>query len=136
MNHSNSSCNFNFNPFYPGGSGNLTKMILQQSESYIKTCMSTWLLCEACIHTEKKKTFPQEKLLIACRDCAASCLGIVSLIISQPDTTDNHAFDCFLYCRECYNQCISSSEDASYFCASACDKCAEAMKELMVVQLN
>jgi hypothetical protein len=98
--------------------------------------MSTWLLCEACIHSEKKKTFPQEKLLVACRDCAASCLGIVSLIISHPAPLDEHAFDCFLYCRECYNECISSEEAATKFCGKACLQCAEAMKNLMLFHLN
>ena len=111
-------------------------MILQQSESYIKTCMSTWLLCEACIHSEMKKLFPQEKLLTACRDCAASCLGIVSMIISHPIPPEDHAFDCFLYCRECYNECMESPEEAIQFCGKACDDCADAMKELMLFHLN
>lgn len=111
-------------------------MLIQQSDTYIKTCMSTWLSCEACIHNEEKKLFPEERVLVACRDCAASCLSIVSLIIANPLPPDNRIFDCFLYCRECYNECKQITEEGVQFCAETCEKCAEAMKDLMIFHLN
>ena len=111
-------------------------MLLQQSDTYIKTCMSTWLLCEACIHNEQKKLNPQEKLMIACRDCAASCLSIVSMIITHPLPPESKVFDCFLYCRECYNECKNSSDEGTRYCGEICDQCTDAMKELLVFHLN
>ncbi len=111
-------------------------MLLQQTDTYIKTCMSTWLLCEACIHNEEKKPNPENKLVIACRDCAASCLSIVSMIIANPLPPENKIFDCFLYCRECYNECKDVREENVQNCGKVCDQCAEAMKELLIFHLN
>lgn len=111
-------------------------MLVQQNDTYIKSCMSTWLLCEACIHNEQKKMFPEEKLLMACRDCAESCLSIVSLIISTPLPPETKVFDCFLYCRECFNECMNVNDEGAQFCGQSCDKCAEALKELLVFHLN
>jgi hypothetical protein len=111
-------------------------MLLKQGDKYIKNCMSTWLLCEACIHNEQKKLFPKEKLLVACRDCASSCLSIVSQIITNPLPPEETVFDCFLYCRECYNECKDIHEAGAQSCGENCEKCAEAMKELLVFHLN
>lgn len=111
-------------------------MLLNRTDSYIKICMNTWLLCEACIHAEMKKLSPKEKLLQACGACSDSCLSLVTVFISNPVLAQQQVFDCFLYCRECYHECILSPEDDVVYCGEVSDKCAEMMKELMLFQLN
>ena len=98
--------------------------------------MNAWLLCEARVHTEQSKLFPQERLLKTCRDCAESCLSIVSNFISNPIAVQKHVFDCFLFCRECYNECMLHHDDDIAYCGEICEKCAETMKELMFFDLN
>jgi hypothetical protein len=98
--------------------------------------MNTWLLCEACIHTEKEKLFPEETLVQACKDCAESCLSVVTMFISNPVTVQKHVFDCFLYCRECFNECMQYPEDDIEYCGEVCGRCAEMMKELVLFNLN
>lgn len=111
-------------------------MILRQTENYIKVCMNTWLLCEACIHSEYEKLLPAERLIQTCQDCSRSCLTIVSLFINNPLTLQKDVFDCFLYCRECYNECMLHREEDIERCGEACNNCAETLKELMFFQLN
>ncbi len=111
-------------------------MTATQTHNYIKICMNTWLLCEACIHSEEKKMFPEEKLVRACRDCSESCLSVVSLIISNPEEVQKKVFECFLYCRECYHECVSSNDSDIQYCGEVCDHCADKMKELMQFHYN
>ena len=111
-------------------------MTLRQTDNYIRVCMNAWLLCEACIHTENEQLFPNEKLVQACHDCADSCLSIVCLFINNRVTDQKNIFDCFLYCRECYNECMLHKEEDIEYCGAVCDKCAESMKELMLFHLN
>ncbi|MBC7873921.1 MAG: hypothetical protein H7Y01_07995 [Ferruginibacter sp.] len=111
-------------------------MLLRQSDNYIKVCMNTWLLCEACIHTEKERLYPKQKLLQACHQCSEACLSLVTIFISNPLTVQQHVFDCFLYCRECYNECMLYKDDDIEYCGMICDKCAESMKELLFFSLN
>ncbi len=106
-------------------------MLLRQTDSYIKICMNTWLLCEACIHAESDKLFPKEKLLQTCSHCSDACLAIVAVIIRDPLIVQQYAFDCFLYCRECRNECRQYKEAAIEHCGSVCNQCAETMKELL-----
>ena len=120
----------------PGSGLQLTIMLLHQTDNYIRVCMNAWLLCEACIHTEQEKLSPKEKLLDACHRCSEACLSIVSVFISNPVTVRQHVFDCFLHCRECYNECMQYREDDIEYCGAVCDKCAETMKELMYFGLN
>jgi len=111
-------------------------MLLRQTDNYIKICMNAWLLCEACIHSEKEKIAPQEKLLQVCRDCAQSCLSVASTIINDPMAVQKQVFDCFLYCRECYTECILHKEQDIEYCGEVCGRCAETIKELLMFQLN
>ncbi len=111
-------------------------MILNRTDSYIKICMNTWLLCEACIHSEGQKLFPKENLLEACQSCSGSCLSLAAVFISDPLRAEEKVFDCFLSCRECYNECLLSTEEDIRYCGSICDKCAEMMKELLLFNPN
>ena len=111
-------------------------MILRKTDNYIKACMNTWLLCEACIHSELKNLLPKEKLIKSCRNCAQSCLSVVALFINDPVTVQKNVFDCFLYCRECYNECMQHPEEDIEHCGSICDHCADTIKELMFFHLN
>jgi len=111
-------------------------MLLRQKDSYIKICMNTWLLCEACIHAENEKLFPKERLLQACQACSSSCLSIVSGFISDQPAIQQHVFRCFLDCRECYNECLQFSEKDIQFCGETSAACAEMMKELLFFHLN
>jgi hypothetical protein len=111
-------------------------MILRQTDSYIKICMNTWLLCEACIHSEQEKLNRSDKLLQVCRDCAQSCLAIASQIINDPAAVQKNVFNCFLYCRECYNECMLHQEDDIEYCGQICGTCAEKIKELLYFHLN
>ena len=58
-------------------------MILQQTDSYIKMCMKTWLLCESCIHIEETSYYPRKKLISNWRICAHSCFEVVCKIINN-----------------------------------------------------
>ncbi len=111
-------------------------MIVQQSDNYIRVCMKAWLLCEACIYTEKDKSSPKEKLLMACHACAESCFSIVSILVSNSRALQQPVFDCFLRCRECYYECAKHIDDDIEYCGNVCDRCAEALKELMFFYLN
>ncbi|MEP6648070.1 MAG: hypothetical protein ABJC12_13355 [Saprospiraceae bacterium] len=108
-------------------------MILDLTDGYVKICMNTWLLCEVCIHAEEGKKIPKKKLLMACKQCSDSCMSVISMFISNSSSVHQKAFDCFLFCRQCHKEC--TDEDTEY-CASVCDKCAEMMKELMLLNLN
>jgi hypothetical protein len=98
--------------------------------------MNTWLLCEACIHSESQKLFPKEKLLEAWQSCSGSCLSLVAIFISNSLQAEKQVFDCFLSCRECYNECLLSQEEDILYCGNVCDKCAEMIKELLLFNLN
>ena len=111
-------------------------MLLNRTDNYIRICMNAWLLCEACIHSEKEKLFPKEQLLKACQDCSESCLSVVAVFINNPLLVQQQVFDCFLYCRECYHECMSWPEEDIAYCGSVCDKCAEMMKELLLFHPN
>ena len=111
-------------------------MILQQTDNYIRVCMNAWLLCEARIHTESGKLFPKEKLLKACQACSESCFSIVSILVSNSRTLQRPVFDCFLSCRECYNECILYDDADIEHCGAVCNRCAETLKELLLFDLN
>lgn len=111
-------------------------MIRSHTDSYIKVCMNTWLLCEACIHAENEKLFPKHSLLQACTACSESCLSLVSVFISDPLMVQQHVFECFLFCRECYNECMLCPETDIEYCGTVCDNCAEMLKELMFFHPN
>ena len=111
-------------------------MLLRQKDNYIRICMNTWLLCEACMHAEHEKLFPKEALIKACSACAASCLSIVSGFISEPAAIQHHVFKCFLDCRDCYNECLQYADQDIETCGAVCDECAEMMKELIFFHLN
>jgi len=108
-------------------------MILQQTDSYIKACMKTWLLCESCIHAETMSDSPRESLINKCRNCANSCFTVVCRIINYSDAVQESAFNCLLNCRECYQECEANadSEDIVH-CATVCRNCAELLKSLMI----
>ncbi|MEO7983097.1 MAG: hypothetical protein ABI688_03340 [Bacteroidota bacterium] len=111
-------------------------MTLRQTDNYIKACMNTWLLCEACIHAEKDAGLPNKRLIKIWSACGQSCISIVARFISDPLTIEKHVFDCFLYCRECYQECLLHPEEAIEYCGEVSKRCAEILKELMLVQLN
>lgn len=111
-------------------------MTIRQTDNYIKACMNTWLLCEACIHSETQSNSPNKKLLKAWSNCGQSCISIVAGIISDTLTTKNHILDCFLYCRECYNECMLHKQEDIEECGKVCDNCAETIKELLFFHLN
>lgn len=111
-------------------------MILQQTDNYIRVCMNAWLLCEACMYTEAGKLSPKEKLIKACHACSESCFSIVSILVSNSRTLQQPVFDCFLSCRECYNECMEHKDEDIEYCGAICDRCAETLKELLLFNLN
>jgi len=98
--------------------------------------MNSWLLCEACIHSEKEALWPDEKFIKICNDCAQSCIGLVAHFVSDSKTVKQTVFDCFLYCRECYNECMLHPEADIAYCGEVCNTCAEMIKELLIFNLN
>lgn len=111
-------------------------MTARQTDNYMKVCMNTWLLCEACVHSEEETGWPDEKLVKICNDCAQSCIAIVAHFIKDPQTAQSYVFDCFLYCRECYNECMLHPEADIIYCGEVCYSCAETIKELLFFNLN
>ncbi len=111
-------------------------MTLRQTDNYMRVCMKSWLLCEACVHSEKVRLWPDEKLIKICNDCAQSCIAFVAHFIKDPETAQKKVFDCYLFCRECYEECILHPEADIIYCGEVCDRCAETIKELMFLKLN
>ena len=111
-------------------------MILQQTDNYIRVCMNAWLLCEASIYTEERKLFPRESLLNICQACSESCFSIVSIFASNSQVQQQPVLDCFLYCRECFNECMMHEDKEIQYCCVVCDRCAEAVKELLLFHVN
>lgn len=111
-------------------------MTLRQTDNYMRVCMKSWLLCEACVHSEKETLLPDEKFIKIFSDCAQSCLTIVSHFINETETTQKVVFDCFLYCRKCYQECMLHSEADIIYCGEVCNYCADTIKELMFFNLN
>lgn len=73
-------------------------MTIWQTDKYIRACMNTWLLCEACMHCEKECDLPDKKLIKAWGNCGQSCISILARLISDPSGIHKNVFDCFLYC--------------------------------------
>jgi len=114
----------------------MTAIINKQIDSYIKVCMNTWLLCEACIHTEQGKLFPKENLLKAFRNCAQSCLSVASQFIVNPLCIEQKVSECMHHCMECHNECMQYDEEEIEYCGEVCENCAQKIKTLIAIQLN
>jgi hypothetical protein len=108
-------------------------MILQQTDNYIKACMKTWLICEACIHAETTSGSPRESLVIKCRTCANSCFTVVCRILNNSEIMQESAFICLLNCRECFSECENYAyvDDIEY-CGEVCRLCSETLKHLIL----
>ena len=111
-------------------------MTTNATDSYVKICMNTWLVCEASVHHEKQKLFPRERLLLSCQTCASSCLSVVSLFMNNPLAGQRQVFDCFLRCRECYHECRQHPDEDIRHCGNVCAHCAELLKELFFIFPN
>lgn len=112
-------------------------MIQQQTDSYIKICMKSWLLCESCVHAEINSFSPRQNLIKACADCARACFAVVARLVSNADEMEELPFNCLLHCRQCYEECEKYSDEADLcICAEVCAICAESVKELAVFSLN
>ena len=109
-------------------------MILQQTDSFIKSCMKAWLLCQSCIHIETMSVRPKKMLMSKCRLCSGSCFAVVGRLISNADDIQEYAFRCVLDCMECFEECKNypDMEDIQY-CGEVCLDCAEMLKKLVVV---
>lgn len=109
-------------------------MILQQADSFIKSCMKVWLLCHSCMHIEAISARPKKTLIAICRLCASSCFTVVGRLISNADDVQEYAFRCMLDCRECFEECrrYAGIDDIEY-CGQVCLRCADMLKELVVV---
>ena len=112
-------------------------MIRQQTDTYIKACMKTWLICESCAHMESSSSNPRVDFLRECRDCAQSCFALVSKLISKSDDIGENVLTSLLHCRQCIAECEKylEVEDIEY-CANVCASCADALKDLAVFYLN
>lgn len=111
-------------------------MTARQTDNYMRVCMNTWLLCEACTHAEKEMPLPDERLIKSCMECAQSCIALVAHIIHDPQADQKYIFDCFLYCRECYNECMQHPKADIIYCGEACNQCADTIKELLFFNCN
>jgi hypothetical protein len=114
-------------------------MILQQTDSYIKMCMKTWLLCESCIHIEETSYCPRKTLISNWRSCAHSCFEVVCKIISNDSKEmQDSALSCMLNCRKCYEECEKYNySDEIEFCGEVCRICGETIKDLIIpIYLN
>jgi hypothetical protein len=112
-------------------------MIQQQTDSYIKICMKTWLLCESCIHAESSSKFPRYDLIKECSECAKACFAVVSRLVSQADDLGDLVFNCLLHCRQCADECAKHfEEDDISLCGDVCEVCADKMKDIAVFSLN
>jgi hypothetical protein len=112
-------------------------MIQSSTDSYIKICMKTWLLCESCIHAESNMPDPRYELISECSECAKSCFAVVSRLVSQADELGDLAINCVLHCRQCANECQKyDNETDLLICADVCSICAELIKKLATFSLN
>jgi hypothetical protein len=109
-------------------------MILQQTDSFIKSCMRAWLLCQSCIHIEEIKVRPKKALVSKCRVCSSSCFAVVGRLINNADDIQEYAFRGMLDCRECFEECkkYAGIEDIEY-CGKICQDCADMLKNLMII---
>jgi hypothetical protein len=107
-------------------------MILRQTDSYIKSCMKAWLLCQSCIHTESISARPKPALIFQCRKCSRSCFAIVGRLINYDDDIQEYAFRCLIDCRECFEECekYADIEDIEY-CGLICMDCADMLRTLV-----
>src|SRR3982751_6239490 len=63
-----------------------TKMTRQiPTDTYIKVCMKTWLLCESCAHSESTSDTPRYDLVLECTTTAKTCFAVVSKPVSNAD---------------------------------------------------
>jgi hypothetical protein len=108
-----------------------------QTDSYIKICMKTWLLCESCIHAESTSTTPRYDLIKECSDCAKACFAVVSRLVSQNEDVSDLILNCVLHCRQCAQECDKYKyENDIEFCGDTCGICADEVKNLASFSLN
>ncbi len=109
----------------------------QTTDTYIKACMKTWLLCEASAHAEMNAEAPRYNLVKECADCAKACFAVVSQLVSNADDLGDLVLNCILHCRQCSHECAKySQEDDLEFCGIVSSMCADTLKEITVLQLN
>jgi hypothetical protein len=112
-------------------------VIQQQTDTYIRICMKTWLLCESCIHAESLSSLPRFELVKECNQCAKACFALVSRLVSQNEDMGDLVMDCVLECRQCARTCEKyGHENDIEFCGITCSLCAETLKHLAVFSLN
>lgn len=112
-------------------------MTEQRTDSYIKVCMKSWLLCESCLHQELSNSSPRQKVIESWQNCAKSCFAVVTRLISNPEDLGQLPFNCILDCMQCVRECNLHSGDPDIAdCADACLICAYRMRELTSFYLN
>jgi len=112
-------------------------MIEQRTDSYIKVCMKSWLLCESCIHLELSHSAPRQELIEILQDCAKSCFAVVTRLVSNPADLGQLPLNCILDCMQCVRECNFYSGDPDIAdCADACLICAYRMRDLTPFCLN
>ena len=114
-------------------------MIKQETEFYVKNCMKTWLICEACAYMEMKSEKPNQEVVFHCQCCAEICFALVCRLIANFRTElDQFAFLCMLHCKQCAAVCknYTEVEDLQY-CSKTCGNCSTVLRKLIVpLQLN
>jgi hypothetical protein len=112
-------------------------MVYQQADSYLKTCMKTWMFCEACAHSEKDSAYPRQLLIDKCRACAHSCFTVVCRLINDAELIQESVLVCLLNCRECFEECEKYNYDADIRqCGETCWFCADMLKDLLLLSPN
>ena len=112
-------------------------MTSQATDQYIKICMKTWLLCEASVHAENTSSTPRHNLVKECSDCARACFAVVSKLVSNAADMGDLVLKCLLHCRQCSRECACyPMEDDIQYCGIVSSICADALKDIAILELN
>lgn len=114
-------------------------MTQQKTETFIKICMKTWLLCETCVHAEESSKEPRYNLVSECSACARACFALVSKLVGECNMDDmgSLVLDCMLHCRQCAQECsLYAGEEDIELCGDVCEVCGDSLRELTRFSLN
>jgi hypothetical protein len=106
-------------------------VIRQKTDTYIKICMKTWLLCEASVRAELTSISPRQTLVKECSDCAKACFAVVNRLVSNAGDVGGLVLNCLLHCRQCSMECEKyHKEEDIQFCGIVSNICADSLKDI------
>jgi len=111
--------------------------MIQQADTYIKSCLKGWLLCASCSNAEMNKDNPNYDLVLQCNACAQACFDVAAKLLANDGDIGDIPFNCIVHCRQCIEECQKYPETAAISaCIRACVSCIRDVKQIACFTLN